>query len=429
MAFLARGVCRGPFILGSVMGRVSQLIRPTLTGFGVAVLLTAAGCERPAPNDASNQRFLESHWSYPLPAQGAPPTTYSALEASLGPTACGTCHRDQLQAWRGSLHSRAMGPGISWQLQLMDQAQGNRCLRCHAPLAEQKALVALERNWPAAPAIPPPAYVPPTLAQQGVVCAACHVRGHKRYGPPKQGSAPSSGQLPHGGFVATKAFEDSRFCAACHQFPENGPRVAGKLQEDTYNQWAKWPGAAERTCQSCHMPDRRHLFRGIHDQVMTRSAIEASINVKSIGKGMAAVRVALRNTGAGHHFPTYMVPKVYTQLDLITGDGRHRVLVQDVVGWQVDLTLSGETFDTRIPAGGVRFMDASFALPEADSARLELVIRVAPAEHYERAFRHSLAASKRLPAMTKALLQQALAEAVATRYELLRQSVALTIAN
>ena len=43
---------------------------------------------------------------------------------------------------------------------LMNQDQGNRCLRCHAPLAEQKALLALELGWPNAPKQPPPDYVP-----------------------------------------------------------------------------------------------------------------------------------------------------------------------------------------------------------------------------------------------------------------------------
>ncbi|MFO1268111.1 MAG: hypothetical protein U1F67_15855 [Rubrivivax sp.] len=83
------------------------------------------------------------------------------------------------------------------------------------------------------------------------MCAACHVRGHRRFAAAGRGDesgtdididiafdpgAPSDPR-PHGGFVAAEAFADSRFCAGCHQFLPDGPRVAGKLQEDTVAQW------------------------------------------------------------------------------------------------------------------------------------------------------------------------------------------------
>jgi hypothetical protein len=378
-----------------------------------------SGCgEKPAP---TVEAFLSKHWTEPMPPQGAPPATFSPLEASLSPEACGQCHTEQLAAWQTSLHSKAMGPGLRWQLTLMDQDQGNRCLRCHAPLAEQKALLALEHGWPNAPKQPPPDYVEAGLGHQGLVCAACHVRGHQRFGPPPRGEV--AADTPHGGFTVSTAFGDSRFCAHCHQFPDDGPSIAGKLMEDTYRQWLASPYAREgdgkQTCQSCHMPDRQHLWRGIHDPEMTRRAIDVSLKLHALGDGRYEARANVRNSGAGHHFPTYMVPKVELAFYRHDADGGVFELGRQVIGWQVDTPITREIFDTRIPAGEARDFRQPFTAP-GSGWHVELVMRVLPAEHYERINRDSLSRAEQLPAAAVPLLRHALADAVATRYELLR---------
>jgi len=417
----------------------------------IAVVLVGCGdASKPAPPPVE-QDFLARHWADPLPPQGPPPTSFSPQEASLSPDSCGQCHREQFNGWSASLHSKAMGPGLLWQLQLMDQDQGNRCLRCHTPLAEQKALLALELGWPNAPKQAPPAYVSADLGHRGLICAACHVREHRRYGPPARGSVVRSGvtpdgshtdsatttrssdgtdrsthnpYAPHGGFTVAAAFQDSRFCAHCHQFPEDGPRIAGKLQEDTYQQWLASPyakeGVGKQTCQTCHMPDRRHLWRGIHDPEMTRRAIDVSLKLVKLDNGGYEARAVVRNSGAGHHFPTYMVPKV--ELLFYRHDKRagSREVGRYIIGWQVDTPIKQEQFDTRIPAGESREYRQGFAATENDDWEMELVMRVAPAEHYERIYRDSLSHSDKLPPTAVPLLRRALAEAEAKRYELLR---------
>jgi hypothetical protein len=381
------------------------------------VLLPGCG-EKPAP---AVETFLEHHWAEPLPPQGTPPAAFSAREASLAPEACGQCHAEQYASWRESLHSRAMGPGLRWQLILMNQEQGNRCLRCHAPLAEQKALVALEHGWPNAPKQPPPDFVPPDLGHGGLVCAACHVRGHQRFGPPPRRAMAKDG--PHGGFTVSAAFQDSRFCAHCHQFPDDGPRLAGKLQEDTYAQWlasdyAK-AGAGQQTCQSCHMPDRKHLWRGIHDPEMTRRAIGVTLKLVDLGDGRHEAVATVRNRGAGHHFPTYMVPKVELVFVRHDAGGAHE-LGRQLIGWQVDTPITREIADTRIPAGETREFRQPFATPSGAGWRVELVVQVLPGEHYERIYRDSLGRAAQLPDAAVPLLRQALADVEAARYELLR---------
>ena len=392
--------------------------------------LVLGACTRHEGGAVDDARFFERHWADPLAAQGPLPAGLSALEASLAPQACGQCHAQQWQQWQTSLHARAVGPGLLWQLHLMDQAQANRCLRCHAPLAEQKALLAQAMAWPARPAASAPSYVPQDLAQQGLVCAACHVRGHRRIGPvPRGARAGATTAGAHGGFVATPAFSDSRLCAHCHQFPDDGPRTAGKLNEDTYEQWKASPFAAQRSCQDCHMPDRRHLWRGIHDPETTRSAIDVTLHVQRTAPGGYLAAAVVRNVGAGHHFPTYMVPKVELQFARVAADGSRTPLGTQVIGWSVETDLRHETADTRIPAGASRRFELAFDAPTPSGWQLELRIVVRPDEHYERTFAQSLAQGERLPPAALAPLRAAFEHSRSTAYELMRLSQAPRIAN
>jgi hypothetical protein len=259
--------------------------------------------------------------------------------------------------------------------------------------------------------------VPADLHRQGLVCAACHVRRHARFGPPAREDA-AKGPLPHGGFTASAAFGDSRFCSSCHQFPPSGPSLNGKPLENTYEEWRGSPAAKDgRSCQACHMPDRRHLWRGIHDRDMARQALAISLEV---GGGRARVRLA--NVGAGHHFPTYVVPEVVATLQLVdAGGGVRAELARKVIARRIDLRLTEELFDTRIPAGGEARLEAALPASAPAGSRVELVVRVDPASHYQRTFADALA-RQRLSPEAATLLRQALARAAASAYELHRES-------
>jgi hypothetical protein len=381
-------------------------------------------------------RFLEQHWAKPLPAQGRVPAGFSDQEASLAPADCAQCHADQHRDWSTSLHSHTMGAGILWQARALPPAEIARCLDCHAPLAEQKALLAMELGWPGAPATPPPAYVPPDLHRQGLVCAACHVRAHQRFGPPAAEGKPAGDTpgLPHGGFVESAAFGDSRFCATCHQFPDDGPALNGKLLENTLEEWQASRHAAEgRQCQSCHMPERRHLWRGIHDPEMVREALSTDLALESLEKGRLRVRAVIRNSGAGHFFPTYLVPRVWLRLVLLDPAGRERTLLaEQVVARDVDVWLTEERSDTRIAPDGERVLEVELGFPPEQGWEVELRIDVAPREHYERMFATVLRNNAAdLDAETLALVEQALAEARGSRFTALRErrSLPLAIAN
>ncbi len=348
------------------------------------------------PTEAATLAFLERHWRRPLAPQGEAPAGFSPLEAALAPADCGSCHPEQYRDWQTALHAHAMGPGLLGQLvNMAPDARGEHqdCIRCHAPLAEQAdaLLAALTAN----PSAAGPAPAPPALHEQGVVCAACHVRAHIRYGPPRRdGSEPAAGEtLPHQGFIASQAFQDARFCSACHQFQADDFALNGKLLENTYEEWKASPqGRAGQSCQSCHMPDRRHLWRGIHDPETVRRGVRFTPAEIVVSAGQIQTGLNLRNTGTGHYFPTYVTPRVIVEIEQVDAQGHFlpNTRVDRSIQRQVPIDLSVEIADTRLPPGGEMRLD--YTLPRHPRAMAMVYrLRVEPDEFYVRFYRSLLA--------------------------------------
>jgi hypothetical protein len=318
----------------------------------------SAAAEPPtsAADDAEVARFLQGHWARPLAPQGPPPASAAAQGITLAAGSCATCHAAQFEDWRQSLHSRAMGPGVLGQLLSMPahaRDDHQDCLRCHAPLAEQADSLIAARNEETGNK-PGGVRAVGALHEQGLVCAACHVRKFEWYGPPRRdGSQPpvDASTHPHGGWKASSAFSSSQFCAACHQFDDDGYALNGKLLENTVREWQDSRYAREGvSCQSCHMPDRRHQWRGIHDPDMVRKGIEIRTAEPVIASGQVAARLSVTNTGVGHYFPTYVTPRIVIraiQLDT-RGNGLKATAREFVIGRQVLPDLSREIADTRI---------------------------------------------------------------------------------
>ena len=311
----------------------------------------------------AEEEFLSRHWSHPLAPQGRPPSERSALEASLHPVSCGRCHVTQYTDWKTSLHSKSMGPGVSGQLLGMvesDPQTAQVCWRCHAPLLEQHDLI---ESTPRATGylFVKNAHFDPDLQREGLSCAGCHVRQHRRFGPPRSGAPQITGEidggLPHNGFTAESAFEKSAFCRGCHQFEPDGYALNGKLLENTYEEWRASRHAREgRTCQSCHMPQRRHLWRGIHDPGMARAGLVIDAARPRLSNGQVSGELTITNRNVGHYFPTYVTPKITVDIVQVGNDGRSidELAVQHIIARGVSLDLTTETFDTRIAPDEVR---------------------------------------------------------------------------
>jgi len=385
---------------------------PRILFFGLFVLLPWS--LQGATTD-SNRQFLERHWQRPIAPQGEVPASFSALEAALDPDSCGTCHTDQLADWQDSRHAHAMDPGVLGQLLDMeaeDRENHQECLRCHAPLAEQAdGLVAQMTGQDES-----------GLHRHGMVCAACHVRGHQHHGPPRRdGSTPQAGEaLPHDGFRTSPAFEDARFCASCHQFPPDGYALNGKLLENTHEEWKSSRYAREgQTCQSCHMPDRRHLWRGIHNPEMVGQGVTITSSAAA-AKGRARASLTLRNSATGHYFPTYVTPKIYLEILQEDAEGKPLAgtLKREIIGREVTLDITRELSDTRLAPDAQRTLHYNRPLSHSAVA-LVARVRVEPDYFYVRVYRSLL--TRGLPDKGIDHIRRALHEARRSGFALYRQ--------
>jgi cytochrome c554/c'-like protein len=379
--------------------------------------LAALGAVNASGADAIRE-FLDRHWRQPLAPQGAPPARFSPLEASLEPEACGTCHPVQIADWKTSLHAAAMGPGVSGQLVEMlesDPPSALSCFTCHAPLAEQAPRV-MVRDSPSANPVHDA-----TLGAKGLVCAGCHVRAHQRFGPPRRdGSLAATAPretLPHNGVTRTPAFLRAEFCQSCHQFTSDGFALNGKLLENTYNEWKSSRFArAGVQCQDCHMPDRRHLWRGIHDPDMVRSGLTIAARggaVRYRPGDTISVTLTVESTRVGHAFPTYVTPRVVLSAELVdeTGQVIAGSRQEKAIAREVTLDLEREIADTRLMPGKKAVLHYRRRVDRA-GLRARLSVVVYPDEFYTRFFeslleqgagrgeaqiREALAATRRSP--------------------------------
>jgi len=380
------------------MVRVLAAVR----GAGVLLALGALGAAAfadsvgPSALSGADREFLARHWRRPIAPQGPAPRTFSPLERSLAPESCGTCHPAQLADWKTTLHARSMGPGVLGQLVEMkrtDPDSARSCLTCHAPLAEQAEQIEGPRGVAANPGFDA------GLERQGLVCAACHVRQHERFGPPPRPDAQARqlprSLLPHNGAAFSTAYLRSEFCSSCHQFEPTDLRLNGKLLENTYAEWKASPAARQGLqCQSCHMPDRRHLWRGIHDPDMVKSGVEISLATdrpRYRAGGEVRATLTIRSIRVGHYFPTYVTPRIVVRGELLDAASAPvpGTVQERAIGRDVPLDLSREIADTRIPPGG-RFTFLYRQRLGSPGLSLRVTVTVYPDHFYTRFFQSLL---------------------------------------
>jgi hypothetical protein len=348
--------------------------------------VAAAVPETPEPPVSEFDRvmgpFLSTHWRLPVSPQGEAPADFTEVDRALDPAVCGACHPKQFAEWQTSLHSAAYGPGFSGQLfegALANPVAIRGCQSCHAPLGEQQPFSITGAPEPAFDA---------ALQAQGVVCPACHVRGYHYYGPPRRAELPPTPPpVPHGGFEERTEYHDSRFCASCHQFFDD-PGVNGKPLENTYVEWLQSPqAAAGRVCQECHMPDRVHHWRGIHDPEIVRAAVDVDLFPLDLSGSTLQAALVLMNRDVGHAFPTYVTPRVYMTIQQVDRQGRgiEGTRLEATIGRHVDLATMSELFDTRVFPGESVKLEYNLARAES-AAALQGQVTVDPDYHYRGVF-------------------------------------------
>jgi hypothetical protein len=339
--------------------------------------------------------WLKQHFPLYIPSQGVAPSNWSDLEKRIQPEACGACHQSQYNDWKESLHHKGMGPTVLGQLldmELDEPLLAISCQRCHAPLSEQiPYLTKGVRN---------PDFVP-GFREKGLTCAACHVRQHTRHGPPpRRPGAETDG--PHDGFVIKTEYESPAFCASCHDF-EGAGAMHGKLIQETAQEWRRTEFAAKGiTCQNCHMPDRRHLWKGIHDSAMVHSAVSIQLETQP-PESKADSLVAdlnLTNVGAGHRLPTYIEPQILLILEQLDAKGKPipGTRAEGIIARKVTEEMDKEVFDTRLMPGETFHLNYKKTL-HAKAKTLLARVEVWPDEAYRLYFMKMLATPSLRPTM------------------------------
>lgn len=347
---------------------------------------------------------MPEHWNRPAVLKG------EGVGVEPYPSVCVTCHSDKFDDWQGSLHARSLSPGLLAQLDPVgDPAFATACYFCHAPASEQSEVTASGGGYVENPSFDP------QLQKSGVSCATCHMREGTMYGP----LSPSheSGQIPH----PTKEepfFKSAEFCAACHQM-DQGYELNGKLLTNTFQEWKESSyGKHNITCQNCHMPGARHLFRGIHDVETVKKGLRFTLK-REVNKGTVDAELRIENVEVGHYFPTYVTPLVVVRGFFVDPGGAmiEGTAKEAFIGRKISLDLSEEYFDTRI-APFDRFL-FPFVAEVPDGARKFVIeATVYPDEFYNRFFKARLAGDP-----TNALYKEALKRTEESSFVIYRKAV------
>jgi len=286
---------------------------------------------------------------------------------------CGACHTEIAAEWASS----RMGQAFTEPLFAHDYAEEGEpywCLRCHAPLEEQRPILddGLQTIRPLAAKGEPNPHFDAELQAEGVTCVVCHLHD----GVMVAGIEDPQG-APH---PAAGGGEARGSCERCHQLAKpplsnlDGPLI------DTYGQWRAWQAATGRDedCVSCHMPaverpaalggptriGSSHAFPGAWDDELLADALR----VRGLSRADGAVIVEVENL-TGHSLPT-AEPARALVLRLLDVDGG--VVDEVALLRRVPLPKLVDEGDDRLGPAEVRAI--TLADPEGQGAEVRIVL-------------------------------------------------------
>ena len=329
---------------------------------------------------------LREDYAQPIPYQQIP----VGLE-SLKAEACGSCHVEIYEEWKSSMHAHAFQDPF---FQAYWKKDNNIwvCLNCHTPLENQQpTLIQDLPRGRVEKAFEIPNYrYDPDYQQEGVTCAACHVRDGMILGPYDDSAAPHPTQFD-------PSFRTTQVCYRCHnvvsgpmQFYNAGP--CGTYPEYEGKFFMKERGLI---CQSCHMPEverpvardspirygRRHLWRGGHDPEMIKRAVAVQVLTdppEPKPGDDVTFTLTLINAGAGHKIPTGD-PDRYFTVEFTVRDPNGTVVHQqlDTMGrWILWQPVIVEVYDNRLLPLASRDYTFGYEIPEGEKGwRVEARIR------------------------------------------------------
>jgi len=258
---------------------------------------------------------LENSWDYAVSHQEIP-----AGLTSLSSESCGSCHEDHYEEWKYSTHSHAW-TDLQFQAELKKETSPFMCANCHIPLQNQqeyiiKGLINGDLFQPVKEKNP---HFDKELQQEGVNCAACHVRNNVIIGPTGTDKAPHV-------TVKDTAHLSEQLCISCH----NAVAVVTPTLACTFETGDEWKTSSyygERNCISCHMDtitravvsgyekrkSHKHFFagsgipkiEGIQTKILNGLSFSPDLILKRYKKNeVFTFNFKVRNEFSGHKVPT-----------------------------------------------------------------------------------------------------------------------------
>jgi len=269
---------------------------------------------------------VSSWFAQPVATLGA-----AAPGFDISAESCGFCHAEAHGEWSSTVHAGAWRDEF-FQIDWRRGGANPICRNCHTPLDRQQERIAdparFGDGWNAA-ALPNPAFEP-ALRQEGVTCAACHLRDGVVYGPLAGLTAPhptAAWSNPNVACVRCHAPRNNDWDAVLRTPPcgtasevlrASGADPAAGAAEDRFLKDNPVANLAALRCVECHMPavtrplvagglerpGRRHLWRGGHDLATLRAGLQVHFAKTSESAGETRFTLTLVNAGAGHDIPT-----------------------------------------------------------------------------------------------------------------------------
>ncbi len=271
---------------------------------------------------------LTNFWDKAIPYQEIPKGLHS-----LSAKSCGECHVAHYREWQKSTHSQAW-TDVQFQAEIKKKNSPTMCINCHIPLANQQE--ELTQGYVDGDVFRPVSH-PNTkfdysLQQEGITCAACHVRNNKIVGPT---GAPNA---PHATVKDTTHLSE-QLCISCHNAVSViTPSLVCSFE--TGDEWKNGPYPTKnKNCKTCHMEVTHRAIvskgepRKSHYHTFPGSGIpKASTHHPDRLEGLdyelhqihengkPTISLTLTNRNAGHRVPTgdperFIIIHFYTLLN------------------------------------------------------------------------------------------------------------------
>ena len=262
----------------------------------------------------------ERPWDRGTPVPGVP---------GLSAEACGACHEDLVAEWRTSAHAQAW-TDPQYQAEITKSGNTWLCLNCHTPLMVQQQTwaIGLHDGDVERPILMQNPGFDAALREEGITCAACHVRDGVIVGPGLGGQAPHPVR-------ADPSFKSGALCERCHEAQVTYEGKNFLCAFGTGTEWREGPWAAEGyTCNTCHMPSverpaatggptrtvARHWWEGSgipkqhHSPRPPPEANQPGLDLTARIEAGSVV-VTMTNARAGHYLPSGD-PERWVQVDV-----------------------------------------------------------------------------------------------------------------